>query len=167
MNTVEMFVDEMLNRVTNIGIPNNDGATVNDIVNDTLTYAPNDERVLGGHTGNAAFDDIATMDVGGVTFGGGVDGLPVNAMEGQVFYNQEDGHSWIRMNNNDASAVEEPQRAFDDPVEETEDLIEDNACLEVLNMKLYEALEFAFGFDTSGNLEMVLKNDDKFIELWE
>jgi len=108
------------------------------------------------------------MDVGGVTFGGGVDGLPVNAMEGQVFYNQEDGHSWIRMNNNDdASVVEEPQMAFDDPVEETDDLIEDNACLEVLNMKLYEALEFAFGFDTSGNLEMVLKNDDKFIELWE
>jgi len=167
MNTVEMFVDEMLNRVTNIGIPNNDGATVNDIVNDTLTYAPNDERVLGGHTGNAAFDDIATMDNGGVTLGGGVDGLPVNAMEGQVFYNQEDGHSWIRMNNDDASAVEEPQRAFDDPVEETEDLIEDNVSLEALNMKLYEALEFAFGFDTSGNLEMSIKTHDNFMELWE
>ncbi|RLA57905.1 MAG: hypothetical protein DRQ78_12900 [Epsilonproteobacteria bacterium] len=167
MNTVEMFVDEMMNRVTNIGSPTNDGAAVGNIVNDTLTFAPNNDGVLGGHTGNAAFDDIATMDVGGVTFGGGVDGLPTNAMEGQVFYNQEDGHSWIRMSNDDASTVEEPQMAFDDPVEETDDLIEDNVSLEALNIKLYEALEFAFGFDTSGNLEMSMKTHNNFMELWE
>jgi len=167
MNTVEMFVDEMMNRVTNIGIDTiqeenriETNAAVA-AIRDQVEFNAEQEFPYGGHIGNA------TMDVGGVTFGGGVDGLPTNAMEGQVFYNQEDGHSWIRMNNDDASSVEEPQMAFDDPVEETEDLIEDNASLEALNIKLYEALEFAFGFDTTGKLELAMKCTEGFEELWE
>jgi len=170
MNTVEMFVDEMMNRVTNIGIDTiqeenriETNAAVA-AIRDQVEFNAEQEFPYVGNIGNA------TMDNGGVTglhhIGTG-NGLPTNAAEGEIFYNQNDGHSWIRMNNDDASAVEEPQMAFDDPVEETEDLIEDNASLEALNIKLYEALEFAFGFDTTGKLELAMKCTEGFEELWE
>jgi len=47
------------------------------------------------------------------------------------------------------------------------ELVSDNQELEKLNVLLYNALEFAFGFDNSDSLELVLKNDESFSKLWE
>jgi len=142
MNNVEIFVDEMVDRLTNMDSLVN-SVTADSVNEALLTYAPNYNGVIGG-----------TND------------FPDNPIVGQVFNNVDEGTSWVRINesNEEGSEDDEGVLELDD---ETDDLIEEVAELERLNVKLYSALEYAFKTDPKGVLEMCLKNEPFFKELWE
>ena len=79
------------------------------------------------------------------------------------------------VNNNDPREnlpIDTMFNGIDNVLSEEEDLewnqlIIENEELETLNVLLYNALEFAFGFDNSNSLELALKNHELFFKLWK